>query len=85
MPELLVLTTLTVSFMQEEIAKLLCFETSSQPTGTLTSLQDYASRMKAGQRNIYYICAPRYSPNLASMFHLHISLYVNIYIILSQK
>ncbi|XP_038055297.1 heat shock protein 75 kDa, mitochondrial-like [Patiria miniata] len=43
---------------KEEIAKLLCFETSSQPAGNLTSLQDYASRMKAGQRNMYYICAP---------------------------
>ncbi|XP_022086790.1 heat shock protein 75 kDa, mitochondrial-like isoform X2 [Acanthaster planci] len=43
---------------KEEIGKLLCFETSAQSAGSLTSLQDYASRMKAGQRNIYYICAP---------------------------
>ncbi|XP_033631452.1 heat shock protein 75 kDa, mitochondrial-like isoform X1 [Asterias rubens] len=43
---------------KEEIAKLLCFESSAHPSGQLTTLQDYAVRMKAGQRNMYYICAP---------------------------
>lgn len=33
------------------------------PPGQLTSLPEYASRMPAGSRNIYYLCAP--SRNLA--------------------
>lgn len=43
---------------QEDIAKLLRFESSALPAGQQTSLMDYASRMKAGTRNIYYLCAP---------------------------
>lgn len=46
-----------VSF-QEDIAKLLRYESSALPAGQLTSLMDYASRMQAGTRNIYYLCAP---------------------------
>lgn len=45
-------------FFQEDIAKLLRYESSALPAGQLTSLTDYASRMKAGSRNIYYLCAP---------------------------
>ncbi|XP_053411316.1 heat shock protein 75 kDa, mitochondrial [Nycticebus coucang] len=44
--------------VKEDIAKLLRYESSALPAGQLTSLMDYASRMRAGTRNIYYLCAP---------------------------
>nr|XP_010948242.1 heat shock protein 75 kDa, mitochondrial [Camelus bactrianus] len=44
--------------VKENIAKLLRYESSALPEGQLTSLPDYASRMQAGTRNIYYLCAP---------------------------
>ncbi|XP_004630720.1 heat shock protein 75 kDa, mitochondrial [Octodon degus] len=44
--------------VKEDIAKLLHYESSALPAGQLTSLSDYASRMQAGTRNIYYLCAP---------------------------
>lgn len=44
--------------LQEDIAKLLRYESSALPAGQLTSLPDYASRMPAGTRTIYYLCAP---------------------------
>uniref|UniRef100_A0A8C9T0S5 TNF receptor-associated protein 1 n=1 Tax=Scleropages formosus TaxID=113540 RepID=A0A8C9T0S5_SCLFO len=44
--------------VKEDIAKLLRFESSALPAGQRTSLQEYASRMKAGTRSIYYLCAP---------------------------
>uniref|UniRef100_A0A2K6FXE9 TNF receptor associated protein 1 n=1 Tax=Propithecus coquereli TaxID=379532 RepID=A0A2K6FXE9_PROCO len=44
--------------VKEDIAKLLRYESSALPAGQLTSLADYASRMRAGTRNIYYLCAP---------------------------
>lgn len=43
---------------QEDIAKLLRFESSALPVGQQTNLMEYGSRMKAGTRNIYYLCAP---------------------------
>lgn len=43
---------------QEEIAKLLRFESSTQPAGTKVGLLDYVGRMKEGQRDIYYLSAP---------------------------
>ncbi|XP_072040143.1 heat shock protein 75 kDa, mitochondrial-like [Amphiura filiformis] len=43
---------------KEDIAKLLRYESSALPAGELTSLTEYSSRMKPGQRNIYYIHAP---------------------------
>lgn len=49
--------TCPLSF-QEDIAKLLRYESSALPAGQLTSLMDYASRMQAGTRNIYYLCTP---------------------------
>uniref|UniRef100_A0A7M4E422 Heat shock protein 75 kDa, mitochondrial n=1 Tax=Crocodylus porosus TaxID=8502 RepID=A0A7M4E422_CROPO len=57
---------------QEDIAKLLRYESSALPAGQLTSLPDYASRMKAGTRNIYYLCAPnrhlaKHSPYFEAM------------------
>ncbi|KAM9394390.1 heat shock protein 75 kDa, mitochondrial [Pholidichthys leucotaenia] len=44
--------------VKEDIARLLRFESSALPAGQQTSLVEYASRMKAGTRNIYYLCAP---------------------------
>nr|XP_036870271.1 heat shock protein 75 kDa, mitochondrial [Manis javanica] len=44
--------------VKEGIAKLLRYESSALPAGQLTSLQDYAGRMRAGTRSIYYLCAP---------------------------
>ncbi|PWA33845.1 hypothetical protein CCH79_00018726 [Gambusia affinis] len=44
--------------LQEDIAKLLRFESSALPAGQQTNLMEYGSRMKAGTRNIYYLCAP---------------------------
>ncbi|MBN3305123.1 TRAP1 protein, partial [Amia calva] len=44
--------------VREDIGRLLRFESSALPAGQQTSLQEYASRMKAGTRHIYYLCAP---------------------------
>ncbi|XP_056608845.1 heat shock protein 75 kDa, mitochondrial-like [Triplophysa dalaica] len=44
--------------VKEDIGKLLRFESSALPAGQQTSLMEYGSRMKAGSRNIYYLCAP---------------------------
>uniref|UniRef100_A0A8C9XS53 Heat shock protein 75 kDa, mitochondrial n=1 Tax=Sander lucioperca TaxID=283035 RepID=A0A8C9XS53_SANLU len=44
--------------VKEDIAKLLRFESSALPAGQHTNLMEYSSRMKAGTRNIYYLCAP---------------------------
>ncbi|XP_053132582.1 heat shock protein 75 kDa, mitochondrial [Hemicordylus capensis] len=44
--------------VKEDISKLLRYESSALPAGQLTSLTEYASRMPAGSRNIYYLCAP---------------------------
>ncbi|VDO09986.1 unnamed protein product, partial [Rodentolepis nana] len=43
---------------REEIAKLLRFESSKFPEGEMTSFDEYASRMRAGERNIYFLSAP---------------------------
>ncbi|NWS75336.1 TRAP1 protein, partial [Crotophaga sulcirostris] len=52
------IVTIAEQDVKEDIAKLLRYESSALPAGQLTSLADYASRMKAGSRNIYYLCAP---------------------------
>uniref|UniRef100_A0A6Q2Y6T5 Heat shock protein 75 kDa, mitochondrial n=1 Tax=Esox lucius TaxID=8010 RepID=A0A6Q2Y6T5_ESOLU len=44
--------------VREDIGKLLRFESSALPAGQQTNLMEYSSRMKAGTRNIYYLCAP---------------------------
>ncbi|XP_061567072.1 heat shock protein 75 kDa, mitochondrial [Cololabis saira] len=44
--------------VKEDIAKLLRYESSALPAGQQTNLMEYASRMQAGTRNIYYLCAP---------------------------
>ena len=46
-------------FFQEEIAKLLLFESSNKKPGELTSLSDYVKRMQEGQKEIYYMFATR--------------------------
>ncbi|OWF52890.1 heat shock protein 75 kDa, mitochondrial-like [Mizuhopecten yessoensis] len=43
---------------REEIAKLLRFESSKSSKGDRISLNEYASRMKAGSRDIYFLSAP---------------------------
>ncbi len=43
---------------QEEIGKLLRFESSATESGEMTSLEDYISRMKEEQKEIYYISGP---------------------------
>jgi TNF receptor-associated protein 1 len=43
---------------QEEISKLLRFESSATEAGVMTSLEDYVSRMQEGQKDIYYISGP---------------------------
>ncbi|XP_040853395.1 heat shock protein 75 kDa, mitochondrial [Ochotona curzoniae] len=62
--------------VKEDIAKLLRYESSALPAGQLTSLTDYASRMQAGTRNIYYLCAPNrhlaeHSPYYEAMKQKH--------------
>uniref|UniRef100_A0A5F7Z7F3 TNF receptor associated protein 1 n=1 Tax=Macaca mulatta TaxID=9544 RepID=A0A5F7Z7F3_MACMU len=52
------IVTTTEQEVKEDIAKLLRYESSALPAGQLTSLSEYASRMQAGTRNIYYLCAP---------------------------
>jgi HSP90 family molecular chaperone len=41
-----------------DIPKLLRFESSGSPAGSLTSLDEYISRMPPGQSAIYYLVAP---------------------------
>ncbi|WP_420208400.1 molecular chaperone HtpG [Candidatus Electronema sp. JC] len=43
---------------QSELAKLLRFESSATEPGKMTSLEDYVSRMKEGQKEMYYISGP---------------------------
>uniref|UniRef100_A0A8D0HCS6 Heat shock protein 75 kDa, mitochondrial n=1 Tax=Sphenodon punctatus TaxID=8508 RepID=A0A8D0HCS6_SPHPU len=52
------IVTIAEQDFKEDIAKLLRYESSVLPTGQMTSLTEYASRMQAGSRNIYYLCAP---------------------------
>ena len=48
----------TDQYEKEEIAKLLRYECSSLPAGETISIPEYVNKMKAGQRDIYYLCAP---------------------------
>ena len=52
------IVTGTEQYEKEEIAKLLRFECSSLPAGETISIPEYCNTMKAGQRDIYYLCAP---------------------------
>lgn len=48
------------SYYQEEIAKLLLFDSSRCAEGKRVSLPEYCNTMKEDQKDIYYIAAPRY-------------------------
>jgi len=43
---------------QAPLSKLLHFETSKNPNSELSSLDEYISRMRPEQKEIYYLCAP---------------------------
>ena len=43
---------------RDPLGRLLRYESSAQPKGTLTSLADYAKRMPDHQKDIYYLLAP---------------------------
>lgn len=44
---------------QEEIAKLLLFESSHKEPGQKVGLKDYVSRIKDTEKKIYYLAAPK--------------------------
>lgn len=54
---------------QEEIAKLLRFESSQSQPGESVSLPQYCSRLKAAQRDIFYLAAPRYVQSDVLNYH----------------
>jgi len=43
---------------REEVAQLLRYESSHTSKGDSTGLKEYITRMKEGQKHIYYLCAP---------------------------
>jgi len=43
---------------QDQLSKLLYFESSKTMNGEITSLDEYVSRCKPEQKDIYYLCAP---------------------------
>ncbi|XP_075255556.1 heat shock protein 75 kDa, mitochondrial-like [Convolutriloba macropyga] len=43
---------------QEELMKLMLFQSSKMEEGQFSNLESYVERMKPGQREIYYLCAP---------------------------
>jgi len=45
-------------YEKEEISKLLRFESSLLPEGETVTLAEYSDKMRAGQRDIYYLSAP---------------------------
>jgi TNF receptor-associated protein 1 len=46
---------------KEDIAKLLRYESSGQPSGQLSSLDEYVSKMDKDQKEIFYLCVPNRS------------------------
>merc|ERR1711962_1125580 len=52
------IVTSTDQYEKEEIARLLRFECSSLPAGETVSIPEYCDKMKAGQREIFYLSAP---------------------------
>jgi len=52
------IVTSNEQYEKEEIAKLLRFECSSLPAGETISIPEYTEKMKAGQREIFYLSAP---------------------------
>jgi len=53
---------------QEQLTKLLYYETSTTMNGELSSFDEYISRCKPEQKNIYYLCAPSRKLALASPY-----------------
>jgi TNF receptor-associated protein 1 len=54
-----VFESFTIFGLQEEISKLLRFESSANKSGERVTLPEYCNRMKKDQRDIYYLAAPR--------------------------
>ncbi|XP_067000223.1 heat shock protein 75 kDa, mitochondrial [Anabrus simplex] len=52
------IVTVAEQLQKEEIAKLLRFESSHTSPGEKVSLPQYCSRLKPGQRDIFYLAAP---------------------------
>lgn len=46
-------------WLQEEISKLLRYESSLQAPGEKVSIAEYCNRMRPGQRDIFYLASPR--------------------------
>lgn len=53
---------------QKKISELLFFETTKSPEDTLVSLDEYVSRMRPEQKDIYYIVAPTRDAILSSPY-----------------
>jgi len=53
-----IITSTEGQYEKEEISKLLRFESSQLPAGETVSLPEYCEKMRAGQRDIYYLSAP---------------------------
>ena len=54
---------------QEQLSKLLLFETSGMPEGALVSLDEYVSRLPPESKQIYYLVAPTRSAALQSPYY----------------
>jgi len=54
---------------KQEIARCLRFPSSELEPAKFTSFDDYISRMKEGQREIYYLCAPGRDHALSSPYY----------------
>lgn len=54
---------------KEDIAKLLRFESSTEDSGVMVSLEDYISRMPDSQKHIYYLSAPSRETALSSPYY----------------
>lgn len=53
---------------QEQLSKLLLFETSKQPDGEISSLEEYVSRCTPEQKEIYFLVAPSREMALSSPY-----------------
>jgi TNF receptor-associated protein 1 len=53
----------------EQLSKLLLFESSATPAGTVISFDDYVSRCTPEQKNVYYLVAPNRESALSSPYY----------------
>jgi len=53
----------------DQLSRLLLFESSTQPVGTVVSLDDYISRCTPEQKQIYYLVAPNREAALQSPYY----------------